>query len=164
MGIEGRFVRGVDELLYFLRSQRNTVYFGGLRRPRESPEPNGRVRFEQATLDRLIEDASENADCVPDCTPSQFLVDRVTDQLFEMATWVGFEGSPEGPQGLLRRAPLSSAPFSTFAPLKRRGLGVEVVQFRGVVGGPDRDRTGDLFHAIVPTLSFSTTYKTPVAP
>jgi hypothetical protein len=25
---------------------------------------------------------------------------------------------------------------------------VEVVLFRGVVGGPDRDRTGDLFHAM----------------
>ena len=31
-------------------------------------------------------------------------------------------------------------------------------------GGPDRDRTDDLFHAIVPTVGFSTTYKTPVAP
>jgi hypothetical protein len=31
------------------------------------------------------------------------------------------------------------------------------------IGGPDRDRTDDLFHAIVPTLGFSTTYKTPVA-
>jgi hypothetical protein len=30
-------------------------------------------------------------------------------------------------------------------------------------GGPDRDRTDDLFHAIVPTLGFSITYKTPVA-
>src|SRR5260370_17553079 len=41
-----------------------------------------------------------------------------------------------------------SAPFSTFAPLKRRGLGVEVVHLDGVVGGPDRDRTDDLFHAM----------------
>jgi hypothetical protein len=31
-------------------------------------------------------------------------------------------------------------------------------------GGPDRDRTDDLFHAIDPTLGISTTYKTPVAP
>jgi hypothetical protein len=31
------------------------------------------------------------------------------------------------------------------------------------IGGPDRDRIDDLFHAIDPTLSFSTTYKTPVA-
>ena len=44
-----------------------------------------------------------------------------------------------------------SAPFSTFAPLKRRGLGVEVVRFERVVGGPDRDRTDDLFHAISAT-------------
>jgi integrase len=43
---------------------------------------------------------------------------------------------------------LGSAPFSTFAPLKRSGLGVEVVHLEGVVGGPDRDRTDDLFHAI----------------
>jgi len=33
-----------------------------------------------------------------------------------------------------------------------------------IFGGPDRDRTDDLFHAIDPTLSISTTYKTPVAP
>jgi hypothetical protein len=33
-----------------------------------------------------------------------------------------------------------------------------------VIDGPDRDRTDDLFHAIDPTLGFSTTYKTPVAP
>ena len=32
-----------------------------------------------------------------------------------------------------------------------------------LIGGPGRDRTDDLFHAIVPTLGFSTTYKTPVA-
>jgi hypothetical protein len=32
------------------------------------------------------------------------------------------------------------------------------------VGGPDRDRTDDLFHAIDPTLSFSTIYKTPGLP
>jgi hypothetical protein len=32
------------------------------------------------------------------------------------------------------------------------------------IGGPDRDRTDDLFHAIVPTLGFSTAYKTPMAP
>ena len=31
-------------------------------------------------------------------------------------------------------------------------------------GGPDRDRTDDLFHAIEPTVGFATTYKTPVAP
>ena len=31
-------------------------------------------------------------------------------------------------------------------------------------GGPGRDRTDDLFHAMEPTLSISTTYKTPVAP
>jgi hypothetical protein len=34
----------------------------------------------------------------------------------------------------------------------------------GCIGGPDRDRTGDLFHAIDPTLGISITYKTPVAP
>jgi len=33
-----------------------------------------------------------------------------------------------------------------------------------LIGGPDRDRTDDLFHAMEPTLSISTTYKTPVAP
>ena len=42
----------------------------------------------------------------------------------------------------------TSAPFSTLAPLKRSGLDVEVVHLDGVVGGPDRDRTDDLFHAI----------------
>jgi hypothetical protein len=30
---------------------------------------------------------------------------------------------------------------------------------KGLIGGPDRDRTDDLFHAIVPTLGFSITYK-----
>jgi hypothetical protein len=33
-----------------------------------------------------------------------------------------------------------------------------------LIGGPDGDRTDDIFHAIVPTLRISTTYKTPVAP
>jgi hypothetical protein len=32
-----------------------------------------------------------------------------------------------------------------------------------IIGGPDRDRTDDLFHAIDPTIGLSTTYKTPVA-
>jgi hypothetical protein len=38
------------------------------------------------------------------------------------------------------------------------------VEFIWFIGGPDRDRTDDLFHAIDPKLGFSTTYKTPVAP
>jgi hypothetical protein len=41
-----------------------------------------------------------------------------------------------------------SAPFSTFASLKRRGPGLEAIHFDGFVGGPDRDRTDDLFHAM----------------
>ena len=31
------------------------------------------------------------------------------------------------------------------------------------IGGPDRDRTDDLFHAIESTIGLSTTYKAPVA-
>ena len=39
----------------------------------------------------------------------------------------------------------------------------QVKHCRRFIGGPDRDRTDDLFHAIDPTLGFSITYKTPVA-
>jgi hypothetical protein len=44
-----------------------------------------------------------------------------------------------------------SAPFSTCALLKRRAPRVEVVHLDGFIGGPDRDRTDDLFHAISAT-------------
>jgi len=44
------------------------------------------------------------------------------------------------------------------------GIGDQLADSKLNIGGPDRDRTDDLFHAIVPTVGFSTTYKTPVAP
>jgi hypothetical protein len=47
-----------------------------------------------------------------------------------------------------RRALKRLSTFLHLASLKRSGPGLEVVPFERVVGGPDRDRTDDLFHAI----------------